>query len=268
MISAIARMPVLTQVESMTTIDLNADLGEGFGPWTMGDDAAMLGIVSSANIACGFHAGDPDVMFSAMARAKDNGVSIGAHPGFADLAGFGRRRLPLTLAEVERITAYQIGAAIGMAQLVGTKIRYVKAHGALSNWVSEDENAARAFARAIKAVDATLPCLVIAATASERGTLAEGLAVACEVFADRTYQPDGTLTPRSRPDAMIHDPEVSVRHVLAMLETGALMPLDGKPIPTRIDSICLHGDSAGAVERAKRLRDALQGAGYTIRAFA
>jgi 5-oxoprolinase (ATP-hydrolysing) subunit A len=252
----------------MRIIDLNADLGEGFGPWTMGDDAAMLDIVSSANIACGFHAGDPEVMFATMQTASKKQVAIGAHPGFADLAGFGRRRLPLTLAEVERITAYQIGAAMGVAQLGRTSIRYVKAHGALSNWVSEDESAARAFARGIKGVDPTLPCLAIAATASETGALAEGLAVFCEVFADRTYQHDGTLTPRSRLDAMIHDPDASVRHVLGMLETGALLPLDGKPIPTRIDSICLHGDSAGAVERATRLRSALEAAGYIIRPFA
>jgi 5-oxoprolinase (ATP-hydrolysing) subunit A len=252
----------------MRAIDLNADLGEGFGPWTMGDDEAMLGIVSSANIACGFHAGDPDVMFATMQMAAKNGVSIGAHPGFADLAGFGRRRLPLTLAEVERITAYQVGAAIGMARLANAPLRYVKAHGALSNWVSEDESAARAFARGLKAVDPTLPCLVIAATASEAGARAEGVKIACEVFADRTYQPDGTLTPRSRADAMIHDPEASVRHVLAMLEAGALLPRTGQPIPTRIDSICLHGDSQGAVQRAKRLRAALESAGYTICPFA
>ncbi len=253
---------------TMRSVDLNADLGEGFGPWRMGDDPALLAIVSSANIACGFHAGDPEAMHAACLEAKARGVALGAHPGFDDKVGFGRRRLPLTLGEVERMVSYQVGAAMGVAALAGTRIRYAKAHGALSNWASEDEAVARAFARGVRAVSRDLVCLVIAATASEAGARREGVPVACEVFADRTYQPDGQLTPRSVKGAVIADHETAITQILAMLEACALLPVGAAPIPTAIDSICVHGDTPGAVKLASVLRAALAAAGFAIRPFA
>ncbi|WP_102109316.1 LamB/YcsF family protein [Oceaniglobus roseus] len=249
------------------TIDLNSDLGESFGPWAMGDDAAMLGIVSSANIACGGHASDPETMFATLTRAKENGVVAGAHPGYGDREGFGRRIIPMGAAEVERMVAVQIGALMGAASLAGTTVRYVKAHGALANLASAEREVADAIARATKAVAPDLALLAISGTALEPAGRAAGLDVYSEIFADRAYQPNGLLVPRSREGAMIHDPEAAADRLLAFLDTGLMPTLDGPGIPLDAQSVCVHGDSPGAVAMARHIRDALAAAGHTVAPF-
>lgn len=252
----------------MAAIDINSDMGEAFGAWRMGEDAALLGIVTSANVACGFHGGDPNVMHETFRLAKARRVAVGAHPGFQDLVGFGRRRIPHTAAEIERIVAYQVGAAMGVAALAGHTITYVKAHGALGNLASEEIDAARAVARAVRAVDGSLVSLAIAATESERGAREEGLDVACEIFADRAYRDDGRLVARSEPGAVIHDAAEVGRRVVAMVEAGGLITVSGKLIPTPIHSICVHSDTPGAVAVAEAVRSALVARGIQIAAFA
>jgi 5-oxoprolinase (ATP-hydrolysing) subunit A len=253
---------------SRMTIDLNADIGEGFGPYRIGDDTAMLEVVTSANVACGFHAGDPGIMHATFATAKAKGVAIGAHPGFGDREHFGRRLLPHTQAEVEQLVAYQIGAACGVAALAGHRVTYAKAHGALGNWAAGDEGISRAIARAIRSVDRSLVCLAIAATWSEHGARAEGVPVACEIFADRAYRPDGTLVPRGEPGAVLHDPSAIAARVLAMLDQGAIIAVDGTQLKTTIDSICVHGDTPDAVAIARHLRGVLVASGQHLAAFA
>jgi 5-oxoprolinase (ATP-hydrolysing) subunit A len=252
----------------MPTIDLNCDLGEGFGDWRMGDDSAMLRVVSTVNVACGFHAGDPQIMAETFAAAKQAGVAIGAHPAYPDLQGFGRRPLPYSAVEIERLIAYQLGAAMGIAALAGHRITHVKAHGALANRATEDADAADAIARAIKAVDPKLVILAIAGTEIEHAAERCGMKAAREIFADRAYTKAGNLVPRSEAGAVIHDSKVAAARVLAMLRAGAIIAADGTRIPVGIDSICVHGDTPGAVEMALAVRQALMGAGYKIRAFA
>ncbi len=252
----------------MPTIDLNCDLGEGFGDWRMGDDGAMLAIVSSVNVACGFHAGDPQIMAETFAAAKQAGVAIGAHPAYPDLQGFGRRPLPYSPREIERLIAYQLGAAIGVAALAGHRITHVKAHGSLANRATEDAPAADAIARAVKSIDPTLVILAIAGTEIEHAAERCGMKAAREIFADRAYTTAGNLVPRSEPGAVIHDFNVAAARVLAMLEAGAIIAVDGTKVPVGIDSICVHGDTPGAVAMALAVRKALTGAGYTLRAFA
>ena len=231
-------------------IDLNCDLGEGFGAWSMGDDAAMMSIATSVNVACGFHAGDPDIMHKTVAMAKQHGVSIGAHPGFRDLHGFGRRPVPgITAAEIENLVAYQIGAAQALAAYAGHEITHVKPHGALSNVASEEADVARAIARATKAVDPQLIFLTVAGTELERAGWAEGLAVAREIYADRGYGDDGLLLPRGKPGAVLHDPAAIATRVLAMVQKNAVISLTGKMLPAGIDSICVHGDTPAAKQR-------------------
>jgi UPF0271 protein len=249
-------------------IDLNADLGEGFGPYRIGDDAAMLGVVTSANIACGFHAGDPEVLYATLQAARGQGVTAGAHPGFADRAHFGRRLLPTTEAEVERMVAYQVGAAMAVGALAGHPIAYVKAHGALYNLAAVDDGIARALARAIRAVDPSLWCLMLAGSRAARLAEAEGLAVAHEAFADRAYLPDGTLMPRDRPGAVLHDAQAIAARCVAMLRHGALTAIDGSRITAPVHSICVHGDTPGAVAIAQGLRAALLADGVTLAPFA
>lgn len=251
----------------MPHIDLNADLGEGYGAWRMGDDAAMLKIVSSANVACGFHAGDPDIMATTFAEAKRNGVAIGAHVGFDDLPGFGRRPLPLSTKEIENAVAYQVGAALGVAALGGIRTRYVKAHGALANIAEKDAGVAGAIARAVRAVDASLLLLAIARTHQVAAAERIGLPAACEIFADRSYEADGGLTPRGQKGAVIDDVEEAISRVLAMTAEGALITAGGERLPTRIDSICVHGDTPNAVAMARAVRSALEARGWTIRTF-
>jgi 5-oxoprolinase (ATP-hydrolysing) subunit A len=252
----------------MRRIDLNSDLGEGFGPYLMGDDEAMLRIVTSANVACGWHAGDPEVMSTTFKRAKELGVSVGAHPGYADLWGFGRRVLPHSTSEVERLIAYQIGAAQALAIYAGHRITHVKVHGALANLAGDRSDVADAIARAIKAVDSALVWLVIAGTEGDRSGERHGLRLAREIFADRSYTDRGTLTPRSEQGAIISDPAAAGQRVLEMLELSAVISTSGKRVPTTIDSICVHSDTTAAVSIAAAVRRGLEEAGWMLRPFA
>jgi UPF0271 protein len=251
--------------EETMRVDLNSDLGEGYGPWTMGDDAAMLDIVSTANIACGFHAGDPDVMRATVRLAKERGVAFGAHPGYNDLIGFGRRRLPgLSLAEIESLVAYQVGAMAAIAALEGHPMTHVKTHGALGNVSADDEATALAVCRAIKAVDPKLAFMVMPGTATARAAETLGLTPINEIYADRTYADNFNLSPRSEPGSVIHDPELLVKRVIAMVSEGCLTSTSGKRLEVPIGSICVHGDTPGAVSMARQLRAALEKAGWTI----
>ncbi len=249
-------------------IDLNADLGEGFGQWRMGDDDAMLDIITSANVACGFHAGDPDIMAKTFARAKEKGVAIGAHVAFPDLAGFGRRALAMTPIEIERAVAYQLGAAQALATFAGHRITHVKAHGALANIAERDADVADAIARAIRAIDPSLTLLAIALSEQTRAGERVGLRVAHEIFSDRAYMDDGRLQPRNEAGAVIEDIDRACMRMRDMLGSGGLRTISGKLLPTQIDSICVHGDGLLAVEMARRLRAALTGEGWRLRAFA
>ncbi|MCC4115311.1 LamB/YcsF family protein [Aromatoleum toluclasticum] len=245
-------------------INLNADLGESFGAWSMGDDAAMLEVVKSANVACGFHAGDPLVMRQTVATAKRCGVSLGAHPSFPDLQGFGRRRMDVPSAELEAMLIYQIGALAGIARAEGSAVTHVKPHGALNNMACADAKLAATVARAVRAFD---PDLILLAPALSQLVIAgreAGLRVVEEAFADRAYLDDGNLVPRSQPGAMVHGADACLRHVLAMLEAGALISINGKRLPVKAQSICVHGDDAEAVATARALSDGLQRAGYEL----
>lgn len=248
-------------------IDLNSDMGEGFGAWKMGDDAAILSIVTSANIACGFHAGDPEVMAATFALAKERGVAVGAHPGFPDLWGFGRRNIPFSAGEIERMVAYQIGAAQALSIYAGHPITHVKAHGALGNLTQQDASVAQAVNNAIKAVDRNLICLTIALGHQERQARDMGLSVRSEIFADRAYTEEGHLVHRSIPGAVIHDPAQAAERVIRTVRNGAIETIDGKTISTPIDSICVHSDTPSAVIIARTVRDGLEAAGITIRNF-
>lgn len=245
-------------------INLNADLGESFGPWVMGDDDALLDVVTSANLACGFHAGDPDVMRRTVRACVAKGVSIGAHPGYHDLQGFGRRALKLAPAEIENLIAYQVGALCGVATLEGGKVIHVKPHGALNNQACADAGIAAAICCAVRAVDPGLILLAPAASALLAAGREAGLKVVEEIFADRAYQDDGQLAPRGTPGAMVHGAENCAAHVRAMLAEKALVALSGKRIPTAIGSVCVHGDGAAAVAVARHLRGALEVAGWRV----
>lgn len=247
------------------SVDLNADMGESFGPWRMGRDADLLKIVTSANIACGFHGGDPDVMAETMRAAVEAGVGIGAHPGFADLQGFGRRRMEVPHPTLANMIRYQVGAALGMARSVGGTVRHLKLHGALSNMTSEDETLARVCYEAALSVAPDLAIMVLAGTAQERAARDLGAAWAGEIFADRAYEPDGTLVDRRKPGAMIHDPAVAGPRMAEMVRAGAILTADGTRLPARIDTICCHGDTPESVEIARAVRAALEADGITVR---
>ncbi len=251
----------------MASIDLNSDLGEGFGAYACGDDAAILDVVTSANVACGLHAGDPEIMARTFALAKEKGVAVGAHPGFPDLWGFGRRRIPFSPPEIERLVAYQVGAAQALAAYAGHRITYVKAHGALANLAAEDRAVADAIAKAVKAVDPSLALLAIALTAQVTAGQDCGLDVHQEIFADRGYTEDGLLIPRNRPGALIEDSDEAANRVLAMVEAGAIINAEGERLPTPIRSVCVHGDSAHAVATARAVRARLEGAGVALAPF-
>lgn len=251
-----------------TTIDLNADMGESFGPWPMGADAALLGVISSANIACGFHAGDPDVMLGAMEQAVRAEVGIGAHPGLPDLQGFGRRRMEVSPREARHIVAYQLGAAQAMARLAGGRVRHLKLHGALANMATEDEALARACYEGALAVDPEIIIMVIAGTAQARAARALGARIAHEIFADRAYTEEGLLMDRRLPGAVIHDAGAVTARVLEMLKAGAIITAQGTHLPARIDTICLHSDTPGAVAIARALREGLRAQGVAIAPFA
>lgn len=249
-------------------IDLNSDLGEGFGPWTMGNDVDMLSIVTSANIACGGHASDPETMFATLQLARDNGVSVGAHPGYNDPIGFGRRVIPMSPAEIGRMCAAQIGALIGIAAQVGVPVRYVKPHGALGNLAARDRDVADAIVAAVQKIDPDLAILAISGTQSEHAARAAKAPVFSEIFADRGYLSSGQLVPRDQDGAMIHDAAEAADRLLTFLESGLMPTVDGDPIKLAAQSICVHGDSVGAVEMAREIRKRLTAHGVQIASFA
>ena len=252
----------------MASVDLNSDMGEGFGPWQMGDDAAMLDIVTSANVACGWHAGDPIIMHRTAEIAKAKGVSIGAHPGFGDLWGFGRRVIRGdSMADLEKQMAYQIGAMQALAVLAGHKVTHVKAHGALGNMSNDDEDVALAIGRAIKGVDASLVYVVMPGLPTERVAERLGLAMAREGFADRTYDDNGNLTSRKKEGAVIHDAALAAERVLRMVEDQEVVTVTGKVLKVAIDTICVHGDNPAAVAMARTVRQRLEAAGIAVKPF-
>lgn len=249
------------------TVDLNADMGESFGPWIMGDDMAVLEIVTSANIACGFHAGDPDVMARTMHAAHQHNVGIGAHPGFADLHGFGRQRMQIPPAKLANLVQYQLGAARAMATANGGTIRHLKLHGALANMAAEDKDMALTCYRAALAIEPDITIMVLAGTAQQEAVKELKCKAACEIFADRAYNDDATLVDRSLPGAVIHDADLAATRMVEMVQAGAIITDSGKHIPTRIDTICLHGDTPKAVDIARKTRAALEAAGISVVRF-
>ena len=247
------------------SIDLNADMGESFGPWQMGSDEALLDVVTSANIACGFHAGDADVMARTMAAAEKRGVGIGAHPGFPDLQGFGRRRMHVPDETLANWVRYQLGAAQAMAKAVGGRVTHLKLHGALSNMCSENADLARVCYRAAHSVDPSLTIMVLAATAMEQVVREIGCRYAAEIFADRAYNDDATLVDRSQPGAVIHDAARATERIVDMVNAKAIITESGRRIPSRIDTVCVHGDNAEAVALARGVRQGLEAAGMDVR---
>jgi UPF0271 protein len=245
-------------------VDLNADMGESFGPWVMGNDAALLEVVTSANVACGFHAGDPDVMARTMRMAVEKGVGIGAHPGFPDLQGFGRRRMDLSPASLANLVRYQLGAAEAMATAAGGAVRHLKLHGALSNMASEDAAMARVCYEAALDLRPDLVIVVLAGTVQQEVCEALGCAWAGEIFADRAYADDATLVDRRMPGAMIHDARVAGPRIVAMVRDGAIHAASGARIPARIDTVCVHGDGPEALAIARGVRAALEAAGVEV----
>lgn len=248
-------------------VDLNSDMGEGFGAYRMGDDEAILNIVTSANIACGFHAGDPEIMAKTFKLAKARGVAVGAHPGFPDLWGFGRRIIPYTPGEIERLVAYQIGAAEALARYAGHRITYVKPHGALGNLTQTDADVATAIARAIKAVNPELICMTFAGAIMARICSEMGLQVRNEVFADRAYDEEGHLVHRKVPGAVLHDPDQVAERMLRMVQAGAIETVSGRMLPVQIDTICVHSDTPGAIDMAAKVRRTLEHAGIAVKSL-
>ncbi len=239
----------------MGRIDLNADMGESFGAWTMGDDAAMLELVTTANVACGYHAGDPAVMHRTVTQAKAEGVAVGAHPGFHDLFGFGRRPIQgESPDDVELQLIYQISALRGIAAAAGHPITHVKAHGALANQATVDDALAAALARAVTKVDPELILMVMPGMATERAAEAAGLRAAREIYADRAYADDFNLLSRKLPGAVLHDPAAAAERVLAVLETGTITSVGGRRLEVNVDTVCVHGDNPAAVAMAAHLR--------------
>ena len=247
-------------------VDLNADLGESFGRWTLGSDQEVLRSITSANVACGFHAGDPGVMRQTVRLARQAGVAIGAHPGFADLAGFGRREIAASAQEVEDSVLYQVGALEAMARAEGLQLQHVKPHGALYNMAARDASLARAVAAAVASFDREL--LLFAPPGSElaNAALAAGLRVVLEGFADRAYTADGSLRPRGQPGALVDDPSDVVDRAVRMVRERTVRAADGSVIPLPVQTICVHGDTPGSGELARRLRTGLEAAGIEIRA--
>ena len=248
-------------------IDLNSDLGESFGPWPMGQDAALMESISSANVACGFHAGDPAVMRQTIALAKDRSVAVGAHPGFPDLVGFGRREIKAAPSEVEDFVLYQVSALAGMAAAQGLRLQHVKAHGALYNMACKDRGLADAIARATAAFDRSLILFGLPNSELLRAGQAAGLRVAAEVFADRAYERDGSLVSRSKPGSVIHDQQAVVDRAVRMVKQKEVVTMDGVTIALQADTICLHGDTPGAADLARVIRRGLESAGVRIAAL-
>lgn len=248
----------------MRAIDLNADLGEGFGDWRMGDDAGLMALISSANVACGFHAGDAAIMAASVALARRHGVDLGAHVGFPDLAGFGRRRMQIDTVTLAHYVTYQLGALAAFARVADYPLSHMSFHGALGNMAAEDDALARPLLAAVKAFDPELIISTTAANAVERCARELGLRVACTFLADRAYQANGLLVPRGQPGAVIHDPLQVSQRVIGLLQTGRISAIDGTPLPMSVSSILLHGDTPGALQLIAQLRQAIAAAGGEI----
>lgn len=251
----------------MSRIDLNCDAGESFGDWKMGDDRAMFALVSSVNIACGGHAGDSCTMYDSIALAVENSLGIGAHPSFEDKRYFGRRVMSLMPLEIEHIVAYQVGGLAAIAALQGQTLNHVKAHGALSNLASIERPVADAIARATRAISPDLILLAIAGTELQAAGERANLRTVAEGFADRSYDRAGQLTPRSQAGAVIHDAKIAARNAVAMASGKGLPCIDGSYVPCEVQSICVHGDTPGAVSIAQRCRNELEATGFRIRSF-
>ncbi|MBB5217009.1 LamB/YcsF family protein [Parapusillimonas granuli] len=247
------------------TIDLNCDMGESYGAWTMGHDDDILPYVTSANIACGYHAGDPTTMRRTVAAALKNDAALGAHPSLPDLQGFGRRVMDITPSEAYDIVVYQVGALAAVAASQGARLHHVKAHGALYNMACKNRELATAIAQAVRDVDAGLVLYALASSVQVEAAREVGLQVAQEVFADRTYQDDGSLTSRKRPDAMIVDPDIALRQVVRMVTEGKVESVQGVDIPVQADTLCIHGDQPGALVFARAICAGLQQAGIGLR---
>ncbi|NMH94397.1 LamB/YcsF family protein [Pseudonocardia bannensis] len=248
-------------------MDLNSDLGESFGRWVLGDDEAMLGLVTSANVACGFHAGDPSTLRRTTAQAAGRGVAVGAQVGYPDLMGFGRRFVDVEPGALADYVVYQLGALDGMCRVAGTAVRYVKPHGALYNTVVHHEAQARAVAAAVRDYDPGLPVLGLPGSALLRAAEDAGLRAVPEFFVDRGYTREATLVPRSEPGALLHDADAATERVLRMVADGVVRAVDGSDVRVRAESVCVHGDSPGAVAMATAIRDGLVGAGVPLRSF-
>ncbi|HVC20001.1 MAG TPA: 5-oxoprolinase subunit PxpA [Vicinamibacterales bacterium] len=248
-------------------IDLNSDMGESFGVYTLGHDAGLMRSITSANVACGFHAGDPSVMRRTVRLAREAGVAVGAHPGFPDLVGFGRRDLGVTPQEAEDFIVYQIGALAAVAAAEGLRLQHVKPHGALFNMAVRDASLAGAIARAVAAVDRSLILFGLPGSEILAAGRREGLRVAAEVFADRAYEPDGSLASRRKPGAVIHDPEAVVARAVRMVTDRTVVAIDGSVVAVEADTICVHGDTPGSDGLAARLRAGLAAAGVTVQAI-
>jgi UPF0271 protein len=248
----------------MTRIDLNSDLGESFGPWRMGQDEALMASITSANVACGFHAGDPSVMRRTIQLAKRHGVAVGAHPGFPDLVGFGRREMHASVAEIEDMVLYQVAAVAGVAAAEGVRVQHVKAHGALYNMAARDAGMAAAIARAVAAFDRSLILFGLPNSELLREGEKAGLTVAPEIFADRSYEPDGSLTSRHRPGSVLHDPDAVVTRAVRMVQTRSVEATDGSSIALAAKTLCLHGDTPGSADLARQVREALTAAGIKV----
>jgi 5-oxoprolinase (ATP-hydrolysing) subunit A len=248
-------------------IDLNADVGESFGVYRLGQDEALLPLVTSASVACGFHAGDPGVMRATVRLARAHGVAVGAHPGFPDLAGFGRRALAATPGEVEDLVLYQIGALAGIAAAEGMRLQHVKPHGALFNMAVRDMALADAVARATRGIDPALILFGLPGSALIDAGRRAGLRTAAEGFADRAYRADGTLVPRDEPGAVLHEADSVADRAVAMVRHRTVTAVDGTPVPLELDTICVHGDTPAAAGLARRLREALTRAGIEVQAL-
>jgi 5-oxoprolinase (ATP-hydrolysing) subunit A len=250
-----------------TTIDINCDCGESFGPWPMGDDAAVLIHVTSANVACGGHAGDPATMRRTVRLCKGLGVAVGAHPGYPDLQGFGRRSIPMDPAEIEDVVLTQIGALYAIARAEGVELRHVKVHGALYNDAAARMPIAEAIARAVAGFSRELVLVGLAGSALVSAGESAGLRVAREAFADRRYEPDGSLRNRHLPDALIIDPQHNLAQAIGIATQGVAFSLDAVQVPVRADTLCIHGDTPGAAARAAVLRQGLAAAGVVVQPY-
>ncbi len=252
----------------MMKMDLNSDLGESFGAWSMGDDAAMLDIVSSANVACGFHAGDPAGILKTLKAAKERNVSVGAHVSYPDLVGFGRRNMDIGSADLVAGVIYQIGALQGLARAAGTRVTYVKPHGALYNKIAQDRRQADDVINALLALDPSLVLVALAGAPLIRWARDAGLSVVAEAFADRAYTPAGELVSRTLPGAVLHDEDEITERMVRLVREGAVTAMDGSTVRIEADSICVHGDSPGAVAIARSLRERFERENIQIASFA